>query len=157
MASQDAQAFPAYGRPFRLYFSFRASDNSVPTGWSTASVTVYRDDALQSGLTAYEIGGGVGYVDIPASHMEGRAVTVRISASTHVYLATVYTVDLRDQPGRASRFEQFFTQMWRRFFNRRVATTTKMTVFRDSPNEDQVLLEGNLFPSGTGAEAGEMQ
>lgn len=157
MAAQDAQAFPAYGRPFRLYFSFRASDNSVPAGWSTAAVSVYRDDAAQSSLTAYEIGNGVGYVDIPASHMEGRAITVRISAASNVYLATVYTVDLRDVPGRASRFEQFFTQMWRRFFNRRVATSTKMTVYRDSPNENEVLLEGNLFPSGSGAEAGEMQ
>ena len=159
MAANDAQAFPAYGRPFRLYFAFVSGGNLVQ-GWGTASTQVSIDGASAvAGPTAYEIptSTGVGYVDLDAAAMAGRAVTVVAASGTNKAAATIYTVDLRDNPGRASRMEEFFTQMWRRFFNRRVATQTAMTVYRDSPNSDEQLLAGGLASSGTTAEAEEMQ
>jgi hypothetical protein len=159
MAASDAQAFPAYGRPFRLYFAFLSGGNLVQ-GWGTASTLVSIDGAsATAGPTAYEIPSstGVGYVDLDAATMSGRAVTVVATSGTNKAAATIYTVDLRDNPGRASRMEEFFTQMWRRFFNRRVATSTSVTVFRDSPNSSQTLLSGQISSSATGAEGGEMQ
>lgn len=164
MAITDAQPFPAYGEPFRLPVAFFDANNEAVTGWTGAETLVCTDGVnWVAGADPVEIpggNGGIGYVDLTGAEMESNMVLVSCSITNdtgYKFYAAIYTADTRDTPGRSYRLDVMLSHLWRRWFNKNKVNSSETVVYRDSPNDTEVLLEGPITTDGINTTRGEME
>ena len=161
MASTDAKIFPLYATALRVPVSFRDTSGNLITTWTGAASTVYADGAsVASPPTPTEYGTtGMGYVDLTATHMTGKLIQVKCTITNASAVATIIdipTADLRDNTGRPATLDGMITATFRRWFNKRVATGTTITIGKDSPNESTTLWSGTVSTSGVTTTGGEI-
>ncbi len=80
MPAADARPVPRKNTAWRLYLSFRKSDNTIVTGWTGADTEVSLDGGSFTDCTneLVEIGtSGSGYIDFTASEMNADAVVIK--------------------------------------------------------------------------------
>lgn len=175
MAAADCTVFPVKGQAYRVYGFIKDSTTGNPiASIGTLSVTVSLDGTYS---TTYSNGGGSAlsatavtshagrfYVDIPATPMDYYNIGLTIASNTsNAVSATIdiTTVDLAESGTRAidqtvKRFEQFWVQVWSRWFNRNTInrSTNAYSVYDDA--DSTVLYSGTAEDDGTTGTFGQL-
>lgn len=175
MAAADCTVFPVNGQAYRVYGFIKDSTTGNPIATiGTLSVYVSLDGTYSS---TYSAGGGSAlsatavtshngrfYVDIPAAAMAYSNLGLTISSNTaNAVSATIdiTTVDLAESGTRAidqtvKKFEQFWVQVWSRWFNRNTInrSTGAYSVYDDA--DSTVLYSGTSTDDGTTGSFGQL-
>lgn len=127
MGANDAIPFPSRAKAWRMQFCIRDTSGAIITGWTGASMVLYRDGVVYgSAPTPTEFGSsGLGYVDFNSTVMDvqslvGYCTVTNVGAVPFAF--TIHTHDTRETTVLdKTRIDHMITGVGRRMFNKQAA------------------------------------